>query len=89
MNYPKVTKVQYKRTIVPNASCGTGYDEPSIYSLTLDNGEVVEKTLYDWYRPYSETSKQIKDICYSMPILNPSDAFTMFLECWKEHLGIK
>lgn len=87
MKYPKVTKVQYKETIVPNMSCGTGYDEPSIYILTLDNGDTVEKTLYDWYRPYESTAKQIKEICYGMPILNPMDAFTMFFECWKEHLG--
>lgn len=86
---PKVIEVRYKETIVPNMSCGTGYDEPSIYEVVLDNGEVLEKTLYDWYRPYEDTARNIKDICYGMPIMNPSDAFAMFLDCWKKHLGIK
>lgn len=89
MGIPKVTKVQYKETIRPNMSCGTGYDEPSIYTLTLDDGSTVDKTLYDWYRPHEDTAREIKDICYGMPIMNPMDTFDMFLECWKNHVGIK
>ncbi len=70
-------------------SSGTGYDEPSTYEVVLDNGEIQEETLYDWYRPYEDTASDIKDICYGMPIMNPGEAFMMFLECWKKQVGIK
>ena len=86
---PKVIEVRFKERITPNMSSGTGYDEPSTYEVILDNGEVQEETLYDWYRPYEKTAKDIKDICYGMPIMNPGEAFMMFLECWKKQVGIK
>lgn len=88
--YPKTIKVKFKERIVPNSSCGTGYDEPSIYEIILDTGKSISVTLHDWYRPYESTSKEIRRICYEeVPVMNPADTFDMFLTCWKEQLGIK
>lgn len=89
MKYPSIIKVELKKVIRPNMSSGTGYDKPSIYVLTADTGETFERILENWYRPLEDTVRNIREICYNLPILNPMDTFYMFLECYKKEIGIK
>jgi hypothetical protein len=84
---PKAVKVELNR-VTPNGSSGTGYDEPCNFKIYLDNGEVLKRTIYDWYRPYGETINSIKEMCIAIPASNLLEVMDMALDAWKADVSL-
>ena len=57
----RVISVKYLYHYAPNASCGTGYDEPDIYELTTDTGDKYKLSVSMWYRPYDSFRQQAEE----------------------------
>ena len=80
MKYPSVIEVNHSETICPNTSSGTGYSESDVFEFKYDTGESVFRTIDVWCRPYDVVARTCKECCYSLPILNPREAFEMMLK---------
>ena len=86
----KVTAFKYLETFKPHGSCGTGYSEPDIFDVTLDNGEIIKMTVDTWYRPadmiYGEFKSAIdwaNGHSYALignPIENLQEAYGMYVD---------
>ena len=79
-----VKEIQYRETIKPEGSCGTGYSEPSIFFFKGEN-EGVMITIDLWYCPAESIKRAflggIDWYCYEHPdfeIENINEAFDMF-----------
>ena len=44
----KIVSFKYLKTFKPQGSCGTGYSEPDIFEVTLDNGSTINVTVDTW-----------------------------------------
>ena len=89
----KILSIKFKKHIMPNGSCGTGYSEPDIFEIETD---IVTKLVYIdiWYRTkdeyysiFSEAIKNAFERCYShfadqidVKCRNMDEAFDMYIK---------
>jgi len=72
----KIVSLKSVGHIVPNGSCGTGYSEPEIFQVKLDDGKLVKVLIDIWYVP----SWGIKE-CFTRDM---SEAFPKGIENFDE-----
>ena len=97
-----VKKIEFIKKIRPQCSCGTGYGEPDVFDVILENG-IVKRVLIDmWYVPDELRRERFReqfnremwldlgDHVEEIYIENMDDAFDMYEhqlnEHWKERL---
>ena len=86
----KITAFKYLKTFKPHMSCGTGYSEPDIFEVTLDNGSTINMTVDTWYRPanmiYGEFKSAIDwanghaHALIGNPVENLQEAYEMYVD---------
>lgn len=84
MSYPKVTKIEYIKTIIPKCSSGTGYSEPNIFKFWLDNGDYFIDYVDTWYRSDEQVVEECRRTCSKMPIMNQDETVEMLLEYYHD-----
>lgn len=57
----KIVKFEHFKRIEANTSCGTGYSEPDIWLVTLEDGTQRKVTIDIWYCPADFLKKQFKE----------------------------
>ena len=86
----KITAFKYLKTFKPHGSCGTGYSEPDIFEVTLDNGSTINMAVDTWYRPASMIYGEFKSAIdwanghsYALrgnPVDNMQEAYEMYVD---------
>jgi hypothetical protein len=77
----KITKFEYKASIEPHMSCGTGYSEPDVFRVECDDGSVHTISIDIWYRTEEDSTQIFKDIMESRfegKLENLDEAFEMY-----------
>ncbi len=86
MTMTKIKSITFIKHIVPNSSCGTGYSEPDMLGIELEDGTKTTIFVDTWYRPKNDTKQIfIKSLTDKVgECENCEDAYNMYLNSLKD-----
>ena len=77
----KIKSIKKIGHLTPRCSCGTGYTEPDVFAITLDNGTKLKVEIDIWYVPLKFIRKKFEeDLFKHIKPSNLEEAYKMYVK---------